>query len=68
MLDDDNGIINEVLDGIDADTNKVATTNANDKEGDGVEPNKVKEGNEKKKGKRHLLFGWSSRKSIFLWF
>ena len=49
MLDDDNDTINEALNGIDTDTNKVATIDANDNEGDSVEPDEVEEGNEKKR-------------------
>ena len=49
MLDDDNDTINEALNGIDTDTNKAATTDTNDNEGDGVEPDEIEEGNEKKK-------------------
>ena len=49
MLDDENGTINKALDGIDIDTNKAATIDANDNEGDSVEPDEVEEGNEKKR-------------------
>ena len=51
VLDDDNGTINEALAGTDADTNKTTITDANDKKGGGIEPDEVKEGNEKKKEK-----------------
>ena len=49
VLDDDNGTINEALDGTNTNINRAVTTDANDKEGDGVELDKVEEGNEKKR-------------------
>ena len=55
MLDDDNGTINEALDDINTDTNKAATTDANDNEGDGVEPDEIEEGNEKKKKAKDIF-------------
>ena len=56
VLDDDNGTMNEALDGTDADTNIVATTDSNDKEGDGVEHDEVEKGNEKKRQKTSLIW------------
>ena len=37
VLDDDNGTMNEALDGTDTNTNRAAAIDTNDKEGDGVD-------------------------------
>ena len=64
VLDDDNGTMNKALDGTDADTNKVATTDDTMKEGDDVEPDEVEKGNEKKRQKTSSI--WLEFKEISL--
>ncbi|XWS61870.1 hypothetical protein CRYUN_Cryun07bG0161800 [Craigia yunnanensis] len=56
--------MNEALDGTNADTNKVVTTDSNDKEGDGVEHDEVEEGNEKKRQKTSSV--WLEFKEVSL--